>query len=300
METWKIPFSQVKVLKKTRFTKCSLCQRLRDSIAKAARGGTPCGKRNLKKAAHYYFVFRDRREYRRKRELAILKPTEYMSIVIDGAHQKAFTLPHLSVSVKQIRRHGLKVQLIGLLHHGIVDQLNLHLMTDEHENDSNHIVDVFHRFINEKNSQESLPKILFLQLENCVWENKNELFLSYMERLVIWGVFESMEISFLHIVHTHTDIYQTFISTAETLRRSDDPTFADMRRVLGTCYSSATRVYDLNSVVSWSGLCHSTKCKDTIKSITKSRCFKYRGSRITTCQYATQILLLTTNGSEFS
>lgn len=253
METWKMHCGHVKVKKSTRFTKCSLCERLREALAQATRDGTPCGVLKQKKAAHYDFVFRERREYRRKRELSILRPAEYMSIVIDGADQTAFTLPHFAVSVKDTRGHGMKVHMIGLLHHGIINQLNLFLMTDEHETVSNHIIEVLHRFINEKAGTGTLPTKLTVQLDNCVRENKNQFLLSYVDCLVLRGVFESVEVSFLPIGHTHTDIDQTFSSTAERLRRSDAPTLAYMKRVLTGCYNSSTRIYDLKSVANWSG-----------------------------------------------
>lgn len=101
--TWKKHCWHVKVRNTTRFTKCFLCERLRHSITKAARDGTPFGEIKFQKASHYDFVFRELSDYMPKRELADIKRAEYMSIVIHGAEQKAFTLPHFYVSDKNQR-----------------------------------------------------------------------------------------------------------------------------------------------------------------------------------------------------
>jgi hypothetical protein len=47
------------------------------------------------------------------------------------------------------------------------------------------------------------PKKLFLQLDNCGRENKNRYLLAYLDRLVAVGVFESIQVSFLPVGHTH-------------------------------------------------------------------------------------------------
>lgn len=114
-----------KVRKATRFTKCALCERLRDAFSQATRDGTPFGELKKKNIAHYDIGFRDCRKYRHKREFLILIPAKYMSIVIDGAEKQDFSLPHFAVSIKDIRGHELKFYIIGLLNHSIINQLHL-------------------------------------------------------------------------------------------------------------------------------------------------------------------------------
>ena len=80
-----------------------------------------------------------------------------MSIVVDGADQSAYSLPHFTFSVKEQRGLGMKVHLIGLIQHSRKNTLHLYTMTDEHRKGSNHIVEVVHRFFNVKSIEGPLP-----------------------------------------------------------------------------------------------------------------------------------------------
>ena len=44
---------------------------------------------------HVQFVCRERFEYKKKRVNAILQPESFLSLIIDGADQSGFGLPHL-------------------------------------------------------------------------------------------------------------------------------------------------------------------------------------------------------------
>jgi len=52
--------------------------------------------------------------------------------------------------------------------------------------------------------------ILYIQFDNCRWENKNKYMLAYCLWLVFNKVFQSITISFLPVGHTHEDINQMF------------------------------------------------------------------------------------------
>lgn len=51
---------------------------------------------------------------------------------------------------------------------------------------------------------------LHCQLDNCVGENKNNYFISYMASLVAKGVVRVAEIHFMMVGHTHVKIDQIF------------------------------------------------------------------------------------------
>lgn len=53
----------------------------------------------------------------RKKVRARLYPDQYCSIIIDGASQSAFELPHFTILAKYQRGHTLKVMFIGILQH---------------------------------------------------------------------------------------------------------------------------------------------------------------------------------------
>lgn len=78
-----------------------------------------------------------------------------MSTVIGSIDQKSFKLSHPFIYINETRGHGL-VYMIGLLHHGIFNQLNLHLTTDERERGSIQIIEFHNWLIIEKASQATL------------------------------------------------------------------------------------------------------------------------------------------------
>ena len=114
----------VKVRKLGRFAKCSLCEQLREGIAEAANNRDFKRKEILKrqKKEHNESIARERREYKKKKDKARLQPTEYLSMIVDGADQSAFGLPHFVIKTKDDRGHSLKVRLLGLLEHNQVNK----------------------------------------------------------------------------------------------------------------------------------------------------------------------------------
>ena len=275
---WKNNRDHIKVRRESRFTKCGTCERLRSALADAIRKGIPTDDLKKEKLAHNQFIAMERREYLRKAEMAMLQPSKYISIVVDGADQSAFSLPHFVTKTKETRGEGLKVHLIGLLQHLSVNKLSLFTMTDDHDTGANHIIECIHRFINDTARDGTLPRQLFVQLDNCVRENKNNYLLSYLDALVWWGIFDSIEIGFLPVGHTHCDIDQAFSTTAERLRYHDAITLSDLQHEVSKCYNGKTTVSRLKQLVNWSGLCDKSKCNNNIKHITQYRYFKFSAS----------------------
>jgi len=86
-EIWRSFCSYVKVRKVSRFAKCGRCEQLRNALQKAIVDGNDTTEIVRQRASHRAVVQREKREYKRKRELAILNPKQYCSIIIDGADQ---------------------------------------------------------------------------------------------------------------------------------------------------------------------------------------------------------------------
>ena len=181
MDMWNLHCSNIKVRKCSRFKKCSLCEQLRSALEEARKAGKVTEELLAQKESHHAFIARERQEYFRKQVLADRHPQKYLSVAIDGADQSAFCLPHFCNGIKDSRGHGMKVHLIGLLRHQKKNHLRLFTMTDNHSTGANHIIEVLHRFINELSALGDLPPILFIQLDNCVRENKNKYLLSFLE-----------------------------------------------------------------------------------------------------------------------
>ena len=235
--------STVKVRKYQRFTKCDTCERIRSAFAEALRSGKCTDSIKKEQAAHNHFISLERREYTRKTELATLRPSQYLSIVVDGADQTAYNLPHFVTKIKGSRGDGMKVHLIGLLQHRNVNKLNLFTMTANHQTGANHIIECIHRFINCESRERKLPRRLFVQMDNCSRENKNQYLLSYLEALVIWKVFDIVEAGFLPVGHTHCDIDQAFSSTSDRLRYHKAVTLADLHNEVSQCYNQFTKCH---------------------------------------------------------
>lgn len=102
-------------------------------------------------------VTRERREYYKKRDNAVIHPEDCCSIIVPGADQSAFGLPHFVTKRKVENGHALKVKLIGVLEHRRHNQLYLFTMTEQHETGANHIIEAIHQFIHHKSKASTLP-----------------------------------------------------------------------------------------------------------------------------------------------
>lgn len=117
-------------------------------------------------------------------------------MIVDGADQLAFRLPHFTTNPKNQRGHALKLKLIGLLEHRIDNRLFLYTMTEEHANSANYIVETIHCLLNTRRIEGPLPRRFFIQLDNCSREIKNHFVMGYLEMLVARSVFDIVEVGF--------------------------------------------------------------------------------------------------------
>ena len=209
---------------------------------------------------HIELVRFERKGYMERQNRAQNDPKNYCSIVIDGADQAAFGLPHFVYDTKDTVGHKLKVKLVGLKEHGHIPKICLYLMTEEFATGTNHVVETIHRWLNEKSKHGPLPPTLYIQLDNSGRENKNRYQIAYLECLVAWGVFKNIEVSFLPVGHTHEDIDQVFSRTSEHLRRNNARTMSEMAACLRNSYTPRPSVYELDAIINWSGLCDQSKC----------------------------------------
>lgn len=275
LKTWRSLLDHIKVRRAHGFTVCDECEQLRKAHHDAIVKSLPTKHILEQKARHDAFISRERMAYTVKRDRARLEPSSYLSIIIDGADQSAFGLPHFVTSVKSARGHSLKVKLIGLLHHAIPNNLTLFTMTEDHETGANHIVETVHRFINLYSSRGPLPRTLYVQLDNCSRENKNHYLMAYLESLVALRVFDVVEAGFLPVGHTHDDIDQAFSATSSRLRANDAVTISDLHEQLSQTRGGRTKVTHMKRVANWSGLCNQEGCIKKISNITQYRYFKF-------------------------
>lgn len=61
--------------------------------------------------------------------------------------------------------------------------------------------------------------------------------MSYLDCLVFWKVFDMVEVGFLPVRHSHTDMEQTFSTTVRHLDKHDAITREDLHTVLAKGYN---------------------------------------------------------------
>jgi len=101
MDVWNKYHKKVKCAKVHRFSKCDICEKLRQELSEAGLDRTLSDKLREMKRVHNEFVASERLEYYRKRSRARDFPDRFCSIVVDGADQAAYALPHWPLSTKQ-------------------------------------------------------------------------------------------------------------------------------------------------------------------------------------------------------
>ena len=292
--TWKNCCPKIKVRKHSVFTKCERCEELRDALAHATAHRRCTSDLRDQITAHLNMMRRERLEYKKKRDMAILQPQRYLSFIVDGADQSAYGLPRFETTTKGERGHAMKVRLIGVLRHAVPNQLHLFTMTEEFPTGANHIIEAIHRVLTTVQENQSLPKQLYIQLDNCSKENKNRFLFSYLECLVAWRLFDEIIVGFLPVGHTHEDIDQSFSATSSRLKSADILTLSDMHTELRRCYNNQTRVESMDAMVNWSQLCEEQGCLSNAQQFTQYHYFRFfncheghnalNASKITRCQ----------------
>ncbi len=275
LSVWKKNCSHIKVRKASRFTICEVCEEIRAAMENALVKGHKLDHVLAKRAAHLKMVRDERMEYQKKKDRARLTPSEYCSIIVDGADQHEYGLPHFPTKTKEQKGHSLKLKLVGLLEHEVQNMLHIYTMTEEHETGANHVIECIHRFINYRRNKGPLPRKFFVQMDNCTRENKNRYLLSYLESLVALDVFDVIEAGFLPKGHTHEDVDQCFSQSSGRLRVREAITVLDMHSELSNINKGHVTVCHLKRLANWSGLCEMEKCVHGITSFTQYRYFKF-------------------------
>ena len=248
---WKESCNDIKIRSVHRFALCDTCETLKAKIEKCGVDVTAAKPFRDGLIAHYDMVKREREAYRDNQAKAAQFPAKYCSVIIDGANQEAFSLPHFAFTMKaETTGYSMKMGLIGLLEHmpGRIRSLSLFTMAEDMETGANHIIEVLHRWLEKKASKGPLPPILLIQMDNCSRENKNKFLFGYLEFLVSVGIFEEIQASFLPKGHTHEDIDQVFSCTAKALRPSDAITLSDLHEILRGSYTPEPDISHLHTI----------------------------------------------------
>jgi hypothetical protein len=82
------------------------------------------------------------------------------------------------------------------------------------------------------------PRKLYLQMDNATSTNKNRYVFAYLSYLVQEGIFESIDVNFLPVGHTHEDIDQLFSVINRRMRLRDAYTFPQWKEEVFQCFCS--------------------------------------------------------------
>ena len=191
------------IRKYLRFSLCDKCVYLITRRRNGERG------EDLKaeEKSHYDSVREERQAYYFRRTLAHSCPDDYMSVIIDGADQRAYGAPHFVMRSKKTEgAYKLPMHLMGCIVHGSQVYGFTYL---EHLRAGNNItIEVLHRVLvhQKKIRGGCLPPVLYVQLDNTASQCKGRYVLGYLALLVLWDIFEDVMLSFLPVGHTHEDI----------------------------------------------------------------------------------------------
>ena len=140
------------------------------------------------------FYFREQRQkYYYNKGKAKMEPLKYMSIIIDGMDQAKLMIPNLLHSSKAFAdAWKLRTHMTGCLNHGHEPLCVLDLFQWPH--DSNYSINVLLIMLMR---HEYVPDVLFLQMDNCFRENKNQFLFTFIAILVQKLVFKKVSIIIL-------------------------------------------------------------------------------------------------------
>ena len=99
--------------------------------------------------------------------------------------------------------------------------------------------------------------------------------MGFIELLVAFGVFVRVQVSFLPIGHTHSDIDQKFSCVATRLRMNDAVTMNDLIHELNCVDNPRATAEMMDKIANFSGLCDATGCLRTVKGISQYRFFRF-------------------------
>ena len=277
---WKMRCSNIRTRRTTSFQKCSVCLQFQEQCRKNLDNGRAMDSIRIARDQHLAMISEERAGYFRRQRLAQDDPHRHYSLIIDGAGQCKFGVPHFVEQSKSDKGHKIKVKLVAGLEHLQNDRkrLNVFAMTEEFATGADHIIETLHRILQgRKEEVRKLPPIFFLQLDNCTRENKNRYLLAYCELLVAQGVFKVVYVSFLPVGHTHADIDQSFSSISGKLRREDAATMEDLLVVLRGCYGGHVRAQEMLTIANFSMLCEHAKSTNDVRGLSFSnyRFFKF-------------------------
>ncbi|XP_066266678.1 uncharacterized protein [Branchiostoma lanceolatum] len=230
LKVWRKHCSHIKIPKFSRFAKCTVCDNLKKALLQAT---TKIKREEVRDArsAHILLQKLQRMKYYKHSRKARTKPSQYMSIIIDGMDQDDHRLWRLHTQVTGALSHGERKCFARVDHMEYPHDTNLTL---------NFLTDILVEAAEERDG--SLPPVLYIQMDNKAGECKNRWILAYCCVLVKLNVVRKVKVSYLMVGHTHEDIDQLFSRIGEHLRRRSAPTMDQLLVEVEESYTPRPKV----------------------------------------------------------
>ena len=250
----------IRLMRKTEnFGKCGLCEAYKSKLC-TRLGKVERAECRSEYSIHLRDMKYERQKYMKHVSKAIRKPSEFMSVCIDGMGTFATTLPHLNISsAKDIKgKDRLETQIVGVLVHGA--RMDFYGITGAVKHGPEVTVECLDRSIRShlkdlESQNKPTPRVLYIQLDNTTKDNKCETVLDYCAYLVHASLFDKVKVSFLKPGHTHIDIDQRFSVINRYLKSLDSNavTWPRMQTAIRVAFldsdmkvTSVTMVLELN------------------------------------------------------
>ena len=236
----------IRLMRKTEnFGKCGLCEYFKSQLCRRL-GEEERSQCRIKYSQHLKDMKYERDKYMKHASKAIRKPSEYMSVCIDGMGAFATTQPHLNISTpKDIKgKDRLETQLIGVLVHGA--RMDFYGVTSGVKHGADVTVECLDQSIKKhlhelESKKKTPPRVLYIQLDNTTKDNKCETVFDYCAYLVHAKFFDKVKVSFLKPGHTHIDVDQKFSVINKYLKSSSSNavTWPRMQTAIRVAFSNS-------------------------------------------------------------
>ena len=276
---WRKQFPECRIRKHCRFAKCEFCVAKRAILDNAKSSAYDRQQARTLLQAHYAWAnTRERGEWKRKRDQSHANPKKSICISLDGTDQFPNGFPSFLEQTKaDCNGSRLKMHMqIGMCHGGSPEP-TFFLGWEDMYGDPNFTTETLHRMLlhEEELRGGKLPPTLYLQLDNCIRENKNTPVMSYLAWLLERNVFKVIYLSFLPVGHTHFENDQVASRVGVCVRHNDIRSVERLIELLKQCYTPAPRVEWVDDVMDWRGLINPTGNRDFPKET--SRVIRCRG-----------------------
>jgi hypothetical protein len=191
--------------KHKKFAECQVCSLYKELWAKS-KHANPRLRTEIKelRRTHLGVQYNERVEYYTAREQSFQFPEDILCIIVDAMTEGSTSVPLQRRESKGFDKAALKTQLVGALVHG---PEGFYGYTVNGLKGARTTCEVVHRTLMKlAKTRKVWPRNFVLQLDNTSAENKNHTVMAYCAWLVATGVFETVQVRFLMVGHTHEDI----------------------------------------------------------------------------------------------